>query len=150
MCDYRITTDSYNAPTQKLKTVWGIVVQLLLALWIIRDKPYLLLRNRIKQNRMLHNHIRYFQSHNLTYLFFKGGLLLDKFSPVSTISNTKRPIMWKKYIDWLLNLHKLVDVIFTNMVNGPYITLIVWRSFKMPCSSITHVDMIKFSLFWLL
>ena len=63
---------------------------------------------------------------NQNHLFLKVWFLTNKLFPIPIVSNTTRPVMCKKYIKWFLNLHELMDVIFTNMVNRPDMPFVIW------------------------
>lgn len=61
------------------------------------------------------------------YLFFKILFVPNKFFTVPIISDSTRPIVWKKYVNWFLNLHEFVYIVFTDMIYRPDSTLVIWR-----------------------
>ena len=54
----------------------------------------------------------------------------NKLPPIPIISDSHWPIMRKKNINWLLDLHQFANIIFTNMIHGLNGIMIIGRPLK--------------------
>lgn len=59
---------------------------------------------------------------------------MKKVLQIPIVSDANRPIMGKKDINWFLNLHKLMNIIFTNMIYRSDFLFIVRELFIVSCT----------------